>query len=221
MALSTRPAGLTSLELQAVETWTEPGRAPEVETDQVRFYHGVPIEVQMTEAGAALSPGARERQQHDAAKMRRQIDRVCHGSEDDGQLLNLNGEIWALSRFEALFDWTTRADGPRQVLTFRPKPGIHSNSRMETVLAHTVGELEVDPATGQILSGSFHNVGSVSFGAGLLARIRSFRGTFEMQAVGPVDAPIWVMRQVTVTVDGHKLFRRMRGTETMTYTVAK
>jgi hypothetical protein len=60
----------------------------------------------------------------------------------------------------------------------------------------------------------------VKFGAGILANISYFDGTFTMQPVTTPDGECWVMRQAVVKVRARELFRHHNGTETITYAVA-
>jgi hypothetical protein len=197
-----------SLHLQAVETWTQSGASTveDSEIDRVNFYRAVPIETEISENGHPVNPVA---QQKLANLIKRRID-----AAPSGNLLNLDGEIWPMAKFVALFTWTTDEHDPA-TLHFTPAPDLHPSSRMQRVLSRTAGDLKVNLATGQILSGTFHSLGPVKFGGGLLANIAHFDGTFAMQQVDEC----WVMKSVVVHVQGREMFSRIHGTETMTYTV--
>ncbi|HXR96870.1 MAG TPA: hypothetical protein VN709_03410, partial [Terriglobales bacterium] len=199
-----------SLHLRAVETWTQSGApdatANDTEIDRVSFYHSVPIETEVSDNGRPANAAA---QQKLANQIKRRID-----AAGDGNLLNLDGEIWPMSKFESLFTWTVDPQDAT-LLHFTPAPQLHPSSRMQRVLSRTAGELKVNPATGQILGGSFHSLGPVKFGGGLLANIAHFDGTFAMQQADDC----WVMKSIVVHVQGREMFSRIHGTETMTYTV--
>lgn len=213
---------LDSLHLAAVETWTPAGASttPISETDSVFFHHGVPIEVEQTRNGRRLSPRAHAAQLRQSLHLQQWIDRAAPANS--GPLLNLAGEIWTITRFEAEYSWRELPSEPLNGmacarLAFSPKPDVHPRSRLERVLDRTEGELVIDPATGQVLAGSFHSLGTVKFGGGLLARFSDFRGTFTMQPVPGSSA--WVLRRAVVEIQGRELFHRVKGTETMTYTI--
>ncbi|HUX68476.1 MAG TPA: hypothetical protein VMV31_13390 [Terriglobales bacterium] len=211
------PGAMARLRLRAQESWTVPGRAlpADQQTDEVVFYRSVPLELEQTHNQRALPAAAQQRQQRQAARLRARIDRAqaAAPAEGAGRWLNLGGEIWPLARFEALFSWTAEAMPAGLELRFVPAPGGRPRSRLERLLRRTAGTLRVDPASGQILGGEFHNVGAVDYVGGLLARFTEFSGHFSMQPAGPA----WVLRRVVVEVRGRELFRRVRGTETMDY----
>ncbi|MGH9519108.1 MAG: hypothetical protein ACRD2D_05635 [Terriglobales bacterium] len=213
---------LDSLRLDAVETWKQAGAkgVPTSETDAVFFHHGVPIEVELTHDGRELSPRAHAAQLRQSLHLEHLIDRAA--PESAGPLLNLAGEVWTITRFETEYSW--RELPPAQMdgkvctrLAFTPKPGLHPHSRLERIVSRTEGELDVDPATGQVLAGSFRSLGPVGFGGGLLARFSAFHGTFTMQPVP--GSTSWVLRRAVVEVRGRELFHHVNGTETMTYAI--
>jgi|GEM_PF-6068451 len=219
MMWSSAPEALATVRLRAVEAWTEDGRpeASDSETDEVSFYHGVPLELQLTRNDLPLNRSAEKKQ---AAGLRRMQARVeaaeAAAPESDGRLLNLNGEVWTLARFAAGFEWAGEAGEPGRIeLTFTPLAGLRPTTRLARIFSRTAGRLEIDSASGQVLEGEFHSLGPVNFGGGLLAHFSEFRGHFTMQPA----AGTWVMKQAVVSVEGRELFHRIHGTETMTYTV--
>jgi len=211
---------MAKLRLLAQESWTEAGHAvpTEEETDAVVYYRSVPLELERTQNQRPLAPAARQRQQRQASRLRARIDqaRAAAPGEGAGQWLNLGGEIWPLARFEALYAWTAATTEAGLELRFVPAAHRRPRSRIERLLARTAGTLRVDAASGQILGGEFHNLGAVNFADGLLARFTQFSGRFTMQPA----AGSWVLRRVVVAVRGRELLHRVRGTETMVYTVA-
>ncbi|MGH9393330.1 MAG: hypothetical protein ACRD1E_04110 [Terriglobales bacterium] len=223
LAWSSAPAGLRSLRLRAIEEWTQaevpPGarRVRNRETDEVSFYHGVPLELQLTRNDLPLSAGAERKQASALGRMQRRVDAACgSGDGSDGRLLSLGGEVWTMARFASGFAWSgAPAAAGRVELSFEPLPGRRPGSRLARILGATAGQLEVDPASGQILGGEFHNIAPVRFGGGLLAHFTDFHGRFRLQPA----AGTWVLRSVEVTIEGRELFHRIHGTETMTYTV--
>ncbi|MGH9477732.1 MAG: hypothetical protein ACRD1A_00745, partial [Terriglobales bacterium] len=206
--------------LVATETWKQDGRGGvDRETDDVTFYHAVPLELQATHNGHPLDAEARARQQHAESATERRIDRVLAArTGQSAKLLNLDGEIWPLARFVAQFQWAvgTATQRGTAVLEFRPGSRAPSHTRMQTLLRHTAGSFTVDAATGQVISGEFHSLGHVNFGGGLLAHFTAFRGSFQLQSIGGC----WVMRRIEVHVDGRRLLHRIHGTEIITYAPA-
>jgi hypothetical protein len=210
-------AALAGVRLEAVESWTPAGaaRPAATETDEVEFYHGVPLELERARNDRPLSGRAWRKQERAAAALERRIDAARAAGW--GRLLNLHGEIWPMARLVAQYEWRAKATGPGEVeLDFTPRPGIRARSRMQTLLRHTAGYFLVDAATGQIRGGGFHNLAPVDFGAGLLARFTRFTGRFALQPAGAA----WVMRELRVEVSGRELWRRVRGRETMDYRLA-
>lgn len=231
MTLSLSPVELDQVHLRAREVWSGQAPAPDIETDEVFFYHSVPIEIQQTEDAEPLSISAARHQQKLAAEVEKQVDRAdaagaTVADANAGRLLNLNGEVWTLAHFIAQFVWTVRPvpglDGqPCLDLHFEPAPGLHPGSRIQRVLGESSGDLDVDPATGQVLGGTFHSLAPVKFGGGLLAKL-SFQGSFAMQpvpGVQPGQSAPWVLKQIVLSAQGRELFHHVNGTETMTYTV--
>lgn len=227
LTFSPDPVRLDQVHLIAVETWTPAGQArPEVQRDAVSFYHAVPIEIQQTEDDHPLNAGARADQNRLAAQVEHLVDRVLNANHGDaGRLLNFDGEVWTLDRFQGRFVWTGErgplAHGePTLVLHFTPAAHVHSHSRLGKLLSHMAGEIEADAASGQILGGNFHSLGPVKYGAGLLADVSFFDGSFTMQPITTSAGECWVMRQALVRVRSRELFRHHNGVETITYTPA-
>ena len=267
LTLSLNPSLLARVRLRAEEVWTPAGAHPrrDAETDDVTYYHSVPVEVQISLNGRALSADSLRHQHQIAARLRHELDQQGGGPK---RLLDLDGEIWTVGQFVALFNWNIRpgpgragggslqmppaeraspaghrslaaerpaeapqtmsgrATSPTLLLEFTPASARDPHSRMGRILNHTAGTLTVDARTGQILAGTFHNLGSVRFGAGLLGDISHFDGDFSMQPVsvphaGPsgASADCWVMRRIVIHIQGRKLFHRENGTETITYQV--
>lgn len=209
---------LDQVHLRATESWTESTKTEDsYENDAVFFHHGVPIEVETSSDGHPLGSRARQRQQRSAQRQEQAIDALGPASA-----LNLSGEIWTLPHFESMFRWSDAGSagcgGPSCLtLAFVPAAGLHPATRLERILARSAGTITVDASTGQVLRGAFHSLGPVNFGAGVLARITQFSGSFEMQPVPGSSA--WVMRKVVVNVQGRKLLHRFHGTERMLYAV--
>lgn len=228
LCLSGNPGRLDQLHLRARESWIQSGHdVADDETDEVFFYHSVPLELQQSSNGLPFSAAALNHQKKLAEHMEKRIDEAASAG-DAGRLLNLDGEIWPLRRFVAQFVWSGHLsepgpDGrPSLDLHFVPAPHLRPSSRMQRILSMSEGDLRVDPDTGQVLGGSFHSLGAVKFGGGLLAHIAHFEGLFEMQpapGVGSSDKDCWVMKRIVVQVQGRELFHRIHGTETMTYAV--
>jgi hypothetical protein len=225
--MSLHPELLDGVHLEATEKWLSDGSdTPEIERDAVHFYRSVPIEVQQTENQRPLSVNDLAQQQRLARDLEGLIDRATGGHTALlGHLFNLDGHIWTLDEFQALYQWTGEqgplvAGRPTILLHFTPAPGVHPGSRMAKVLSHTAGVIEADAETGQVLSGSFHSLAPVKFGAGLLANLSYFDGTFTMQPVTTAEGECWVMRQAVVKVRARELFRHRNGTETITYAVS-
>ena len=220
MMWSSAPGALENVRMRAVETWTETGRpeAVSTETDEVSFYHGVPLELQLTRNDLPLARGAEKKQAAGLRRMQARVEAAEAAAPDsDGRLLNLNGEVWTLARFAAGFDWTGEAGEQGRIeLSFTPAAAsARPLTRLARILSRMAGRLEVDAASGQVLGGEFHSTGPVNFGGGLLAHFSDFHGHFSMQPA----AGTWVMKEAVVSVEGRELFHRIHGTETMIYTV--
>jgi len=137
-----------------------------------------------------------------------------------GRLVNLDGEIWSLDQIAAHYAWTGSEAGMVEGRTavrlhFEPGPDLHPHTRIERVLDATEGNLIVDRESGQILGGDFRSRGEVRYGGGWLGHL-AFDGVFSMQPAGDC----WVIRQVTVAVQGRILFTSMHGTQINTYRLA-
>ena len=238
LTFSMNPTLLQGVHLEAVETWTpaDAGERAGVERDAVTFYRSVPIEVQQNENDRPLDAGAVRNQKKLALQLEGLIDKAVAGGDgqeghaghagggEAGRLLNLGGAVWTLDKFQAHFVWDGERgpllDGrPTLLLRFTPAVGEHPQSRLARLLSRTSGVIKADAQTGQILGGSFHSLGSVKFGAGLLADISSFDGSFTLQPVTTAQGVCWVMRQAEVRMRSRELFHRSNGTESMTYTV--
>lgn len=230
LTFSMNPVLLKGVRLEAVETWTpsDPSHRAEVERDAVSFYRSVPIEVQQTENDRPLDARTVRNQKKLTLQLEGMIDKVVADGEgregDAGRLLNLGGTIWTLDKFQAHFNWSGERgallDGrPTLLLHFTPAAGAHPHSRLARLLSRAAGVIETDAQTGQILKGSFHSLGSVKFGAGLLADVSSFDGSFTMQPVTTTQGVCWVMREADVRIRSRELFHHDNGTESMTYTV--
>lgn len=224
LTLCSSPDSLSHIRMHAVETWMDRHgnrlKRGDYETDRVFYYRGVELEETQSSDGKPLSVQDQAQQQQDARSLRQQIDRLWHGPQDACRLININDEIWSLSKVVDLYQWT-ESPGPKfgsiatVRLSFRPKPGLHPGSRVQHVLLSMQGDLQVDPQTGQIVSGQFTSVGPVKFGMGLMANFSQIHGTFSMQPAGTA----WVFRNIRVDVDGRKLWTRLHGVEIMNYTI--
>jgi len=222
MTLSEHGDQLDGLRLLADEVWKSgerPGKT-HVETDQVFFYHSVYIEAMQSEQGKSLGAAALAKQDKNSRKLELRIDAFPSVQETAGRLVNLDGEIWTLDRIAARFRWTATAAGmvagrPAVTLHFEPLAGLPAHSRVDHVLEAAAGNLTVDAQSGQILRGDFRSLGEVRYGGGWLAHI-AFQGEFRMQPAGDC----WVMRDVTVRVQGRILFTSLNGTQNNTYHLA-
>lgn len=218
LRLNSNSARLEQMHLVATEIWKQDGGGVDRETDDVAFYHSVPLESEVRHNGAPLSADARAQQQRQVAALKEQIDSALAGDGDNTRLVNLDGEIWTLARFVAQFSWQAEA-GSRPgttVLKFMPRTRLASHSRVQTILRHTAGTFTVDTATGQLLDGEFHSTSHVSFGGGVLAHFSGFQGSFQLQSLDGC----WVLRHIQVHVNGRRLFSSVHGTETITYAPA-
>lgn len=225
LTFSPDPNRLDQVHLSAREIWTPEGKArPEVQRDAVSFYRAVPIEIQQTENERPLDAGARADQERLAAQLEHLVDRALNANQGEaGRLLNFDGEVWTLDKFQGRFVWTGErgplAHGqPTLLLHFTPAAHLHPHSRLGKLLSRMAGEIEADAASGQILGGNFHSLGPVKYGAGLLADVSFFDGSFTMQPIATAAGDCWVMRQVVVHVRSRELFRHHNGTEMITYT---
>lgn len=230
------PSCLDRYHMQAEDAWTgtHDHSGDDWELDQVSFHDGVGVEIQTTYNGRPLKHSALQKQESQARELVAAIDAV---QGPPGHLLNLAGEIWTVERFESQFTWTATpgpviAGRPSIRLQFRPDARVHPHSRMQEILHHSAGDITVDADSGQVLAGRFSDESPVNFGAGLLAHITTFSGSFTMQplvrglqpaslqpAGAPATAPCWAMNTIVVHARGRKLFHSFDGTETMTYRV--
>jgi len=222
MRLSEHGDQLDGLRLMADEVWKSGERPGKIhlETDQVFFYRSVYIEATQSEQGKRLGASARAKQDKAARKLERRIDALGDVPAAAGRLVNLDGEIWTLDQIAARFQWTATDAGlvagrPAVTLHFEPLAGLHAHSRVDRVLEAAAGNLTVDALSGQILRGDFRSLGEVRYGGGWLAHI-AFQGEFRMQPAGHC----WVMRDVTVRVQGRILFTSLNGTQNNTYRLA-
>ena len=222
LTLCSQPDALAQLRMHAVEAWMDRHGSTltrrDFETDRVFFYRGVELEETISNNGQPLSAPEQQEEQHDSKNLERKIDRVWAGPQDSCRLVNINGEIWKLSQIAQLYDWTARPGpefqgNPTLLLHFTPRPDVHPGSRIQHVLLDVQGELQVNPLTGQLLSGHFESMRPMKFGMGLLGKFDHLKGRFEMQAAGSA----WVFRLIQFEVDGRELWTRMHGVEVMDY----
>jgi hypothetical protein len=180
---------LDKVHMQATEKWI--GDKPsdrETEVSKVIFYKSVELDQTVEHNGKPLGRWSRSREASEVRHDEQLIDRRWRGPKDNGHLVNIADEIWAVPDLLRNFQWTREGAGeidghPATIFRYSPKPGIHPGSRIERALSAMYGRAWVDPASGQVMRVEFKNRQPLKFGWGLLANFSSISGTLEMQPV--------------------------------------
>lgn len=223
LKLFASPAVLGAVHMQAVETWTPVRNPGAAKTDHSRifYYKTVELELPVTDGGVPLSSHALAKQQRAIARAEADINQAWQGASSEGRLIQIDDQIVDIGSLLRDFTWTPV--GRSEYLghacvefRFAPRLGIHPDSHAERVMATMVGNLWLDPESGQIYKATFHNREAVKFGLGLLASFSFIQGSFEMQPV----AGGWVWGRTTVQMRGRELWFDKSGTLVKSYTLA-
>ncbi|HEY0786742.1 MAG TPA: hypothetical protein VGD62_12795 [Acidobacteriaceae bacterium] len=109
-----------------------------------------------------------------------------------------------LTLLPTAFLWTqTGATATETTLHFEPKPNFHAPTREARVFSGMVGDLVLDNSQHRIRSMSGHLVHDVTFGGGLLGRLRQ-GSSFSLEQAE--EAPgAWQLTAIHVHLDGNAL----------------
>jgi hypothetical protein len=132
---------------------------------------------------------------HDARAQKKQIEEGNHDNQQIDDLLKL---------LPAAFIWTqTGATATTTSLHFEPAPNFHPPTREARVFSSMTGDLVVDNQQHRICRVKGHLIHDVTFGGGLLGRLKE-RSSFslEQQQVGP---SAWELTAIHVHLEGNAL----------------
>jgi hypothetical protein len=90
------------------------------------------------------------------------------------------------------------------VVRFEPKPGAHADTREGKMARSFTGFIWVDEAAREVMRVEASAVDDLSYGFGLLARIR--KGSAVTLTREPIDDTIWLPTSITFKGDGRALF---------------
>jgi hypothetical protein len=132
---------------------------------------------------------------HDPRAQKKQNAEDSHDGQQVDDLLKL---------LPVAFHWTqTSANGTDTVLHFEPNPDFHPPTREARVFAGMVGDLIFDNRQYRIVSMNGRLIHDVTFGGGLLGRLKQGSSfSLEQAQVGP---SLWQLTTIHVKLDGNAL----------------
>jgi hypothetical protein len=131
----------------------------------------------------------------DTKAQNKQISEAEHDNKQIDDLLKL---------LPIAFVWTqTGASATTTSLHFEPAPGFHPPNREARVFSSMTGDLVVDNQQHRICKMKGHLIHDVTFGAGLLGRLKEHSSfALEQQQVGP---NVWELTAIHVHLEGNAL----------------
>jgi hypothetical protein len=132
---------------------------------------------------------------HDARSQKKQVSENEHDTKQIDDLLRL---------LPGAFRWTqTDANPTDTFLHFEPDPNFHPPTREAKVFSAMAGSLIVDNQQHRIRSMSGHLIQDVTFGGGLLGKLKKGSSfSLEQAQVGP---SLWQLTAIHVHLDGNAL----------------
>jgi len=132
---------------------------------------------------------------HDTRAQNKEIAENAHDNQQVDDFLKL---------LPTAFVWTqTNATPTNTFLHFEPAPGFRPPTRESRVFSSMAGDLVVDNQQHRILSMSGHLIHDVTFGGGLLGRLKEGSSfSLEQAQVGP---SLWELTSIRVHLDGNAL----------------
>jgi len=132
---------------------------------------------------------------HDEKAQKKQMAENHHDNQQVDDLLKLLPEA---------FVWTqTGATDNSAILHFEPEPGFHPPTREARVFSAMAGDVEVDLQAHRIRSMRGHLMREVTFGGGLLGRLKE-GSSFGLEQA-PVGGGIWELTGLHVHLQGNAL----------------
>jgi hypothetical protein len=132
---------------------------------------------------------------HDEREQKKQIAESDHDLQQVDDFLKL---------LPSAFRWTqTSATPVDTTLHFEPDPAFHPPTREARVFAAMAGDLVVDNQQHRIRSMSGHLIHDVTFGGGLLGRLKA--GSSFSLAQAQVGASLWQLTAIDVHLQGNAL----------------
>ena len=132
---------------------------------------------------------------HDARAQKKQLEENNHDNQQIDGLLKL---------LPGAFRWTqTNATVTDTFLHFEPDPNFHPPTREAKVFSGMAGDVIVDNQQHRIRSMSGHLIQEVTFGGGLLGKLKKGSSfSLEQAQVGP---SLWQLTSIHVHLDGNAL----------------
>lgn len=132
---------------------------------------------------------------HDAHAQKKQAQENAHDLQQIDDLLKL---------LPAAFVWTTTATSPvTTTLHFEPAPGFHPPTREARVFSSMAGDLVADNQQHRVLSIHGHLMREVTFGGGLLGKLKE-GSTFSLEQA-QVAPSLWQLTAIHVHLQGSAL----------------
>lgn len=131
----------------------------------------------------------------DSHAQKKQLTESAHDNKQIDDLLKLLPQA---------FHWTeTKATAVDTFLHFEPDPNFHPPTREAKVFSGMAGDVIVDNAQHRIRSMSGHLIREVTFGGGLLGKLKEGSSfSLEQAQVGP---SLWQLTSIHVHLDGNAL----------------